>query len=75
MTRREIVIAALGFLSAVLLAVMLFVTVLGVLGRGIMGGLMDDTSGVMFFLMVFFPLYAVVIVGALAWWIFRREGG
>lgn len=75
MTRRDVVIAALGFVSAVLIIAMLFVTVLGVLGRGIMGGLMQNTSGVMFFVMVSFPIYAVLLMAALFWWIFKREGG
>ncbi|MDQ3855549.1 MAG: hypothetical protein M3281_04050 [Chloroflexota bacterium] len=74
MTRRDLVLAVLGLLSAVLIVLMLFVTVLGVVGRGLLGELMRDTHGVMFFVMVGFPLYAVVLTAALGWWIFRREG-
>ena len=75
LTRRELLLVVLGVTSAALLVLMLFVTILGVIGRGILGGLMANTHGVMFFVMVFFPLYAVVLTLALAWWIFRREGG
>ncbi len=74
MTRRELAIAVLTFLSMLLLVLMLFVTILGVVGRGVFGGLMDDTSGVMFFVMVFFPLFAVGLMAALGWWIYKREG-
>ena len=74
MTRRELVIVALSFIGVVLLVLMLFVTILGVAGRGIVGDLMRDTHGVMFFVMVFFPVFAVALLVVLSWWIFRREG-
>ena len=74
MTRRELIIVALSFIGVVLLVLMLFVTILGVAGRGIMGDLMRDTRGVMFFVMVFFPVFAVALLIVLSWWIFRREG-
>lgn len=75
MTRREIAIAVGTFLGVLLLVAMLFVTILGVLGEGLMGGLMRDASGVMFFVMVSFPLLAFAVLAALGWWIARREGG
>jgi hypothetical protein len=75
MTRREIAIAVGTFLGVLLLVAMLFVTILGVLGEGLMGGLMRDTSGVMFFVMVSFPLLAFGALAVLGWWIARREGG
>lgn len=75
MTRREIAIAIGAFLGVLLLVAMLFVTILGVLGEGLMGGLMRDTSGVMFFVMVSFPLLAFAVLAGLGWWIARREGG
>lgn len=75
MTRRDVVTVLLAVLTVVFLILMLFVTLLGLAGRGIMGRLMQNTHGVMFFLMVSFPLIAVVILLVLAWWIFRRENG
>ncbi len=74
MTRRELAVVVLTFLGVLLLVLMLFVTILGVVGRGVFGNLMDDTSGVMFFVMVFFPLFAVGLMAALGWWIYKREG-
>lgn len=75
MTRREMLIIVLTFVSMLLLVAMLFVTVLGVLGRGLMGGLMQDTGSLMFFVMVFFPVFAVLLLAVLGWWILKREGG
>ncbi len=75
LTRKEMLIAALTFVSVLLLVAMVFVTVLGVLGQGLMGGVMRESSGIMFFVMVFFPIFAVVLLAALGWWILRREGG
>ena len=69
------VVAALTFVGVLLLVAMVFVTVLGVLGRGLMGPLMRDAGGVVFFVMVSFPLLSVVLLAALGWWIVRREGG
>jgi hypothetical protein len=57
-----------------LLVLMLFITILGVVGRGALGGLMDSSNGVMFFVMVFFPLFAVALMVALGWWIYKRDG-
>ena len=75
MTRRELLLVVLGVVSAVFIVLMLFITVLGVLGRGLMGGLMRETSGVMFFVMASMPLFLTALTLALAWWIIRREGG
>ncbi len=75
MTRREMLMVVLTFVSMLLLVAMLFVTVLGVLGRGLMGGLMQDTGGLMFFVMVFFPVFAVLLLAVLGGWILKREGG
>lgn len=75
MTRRDVVTALLAVLTVVFFVLMLFVTLLGLAGRGLVGSLMQNTHGVMFFLMASFPLIAVVILLALAWWIFRRENG
>ena len=74
MTRRDFAVAALTFVGVLLLVLMLFVTVLGVVGRGVLGGLMQDTNGLMFFVMVFFPIFGVVLMAALTWWIYRRDG-
>jgi hypothetical protein len=75
LTRRELLIVALTFVGVLLLVAMLFVTILGVLGRGLMGEVMAGAHGVMFFVMVFFPLFAVGLLAALGWWILKREGG
>lgn len=74
MSRREWGLAAIAFVSMLLLVLMLFITILGVVGRGALGGLMDSSNGVMFFVMVFFPLFAVALMVALGWWIYKRDG-
>ena len=74
MNRRDLALVTLAFLGVLTLALMLFVTVLGVVGRGVFGGLMTRADGAMFGLMVSFPVLAVGLMGALAWWIYRRQG-
>lgn len=73
MTRAELLLAALGVVSGVLLVLMLFVAVLGVVGRGVLGEAMRSAHDAMIFVMAFFPLYAVVLTVALAWWIYKRD--
>lgn len=75
MTAREILIAIISFVAVLLLVTMTFVTILGVLGEGLMGGLMREANGIMLFVMVVFPIFAVVLLTALGLWIIRREGG
>ncbi len=75
MTAREILIAIISFVAVLLLVAMTFVTILGVLGEGLMGGLMREANGIMLFVMVVFPIFAVVLLTALGLWIIRREGG
>jgi hypothetical protein len=68
-------IAAISFVTVLLLVAMTFVTILGVLGKGLMGGLMREVNGVVLFVMVVFPIFAVALLIALGLWIIRREGG
>ncbi len=75
MTAREILITIISFVAVLLLVAMTFVTILGVLGEGLMGGLMREANGIMLFVMVVFPIFAVVLLTALGLWIIRREGG
>ena len=75
MTRREMLIAAISFVTVLLLVAMTFVTILGVLGKDLMGGLMREVNGVVLFVMVVFPIFAVTLLIALGLWIIRREGG
>lgn len=74
-TRREMLIAAISFVTVLLLVAMTFVTILGVLGKGLMGGLMREVNGIVLFVMVVFPIFAVALLIALGLWIIRREGG
>lgn len=74
MTRRELFVAGLAFLGVLLLVLMTFVTILGIVGRGALGGLMQRTDGVVFVVMVSFPIIAVALMGLLTWWIARRQG-
>jgi len=74
-TRREMLIAAISFVTVLLLVAMTFVTILGVLGKDLMGGLMREVNGVVLFVMVVFPIFAVALLIALGLWIIRREGG
>lgn len=75
MTAREILIAIISFVAVLLLVAMTFVTILGVLGEGLMGGLMREANEIMLFVMVVFPIFTVVLLTALGLWIIRREGG
>ncbi len=75
MTAREILIAFISSVVVLLFVAMTFVTILGVLGEGLMGELMRETNGIMLFVMVVFPIFAVVLLTALGLWIIRREGG
>ncbi|MBA2364405.1 MAG: hypothetical protein H0V86_12835 [Chloroflexia bacterium] len=75
MTRREMLIAAISFVTVLLLVAMTLVTILGVLGKDLMGGLMREVNGVVLFVMVVFPIFAVALLIALGLWIIRREGG
>ena len=75
MTARELLIAIISFVTVLLLVAMTFVTILGVLGEGLMGGLMRDANGIVLFVMVVFPIFAVILLTALGLWIIRREGG
>lgn len=75
MTARELLIAIISFVTVLLLVAMTFVTILGVLGEGLMGGLMREATGIMLFVMVVFPIFAVILLTALGLWIIRREGG
>jgi len=68
-------IAAISFVTVLLLVAMTFVTILGVLGKGLMGGLMREVNGIVLFVMVVFPIFAVALLIALGLWIIRREGG
>ncbi len=74
-TRREMLIAAISFVTVLLLVAMTLVTILGVLGKDLMGGLMREVNGVVLFVMVVFPIFAVALLIALGLWIIRREGG
>ncbi len=74
LTAREILITIISFVAVLLLVAMTFVTILGVLGEGLMGGLMREANGIMLFVMVVFPIFAVVLLTALGLWIIRREG-
>ena len=75
MTARELLIAIISFVTVLLLVAMTFVTILGVLGEGLMGGLMREANGIVLFVMVVFPIFAVILLTALGLWIIRREGG
>jgi hypothetical protein len=75
LTARELLIAIISFVTVLLLVAMTFVTILGVLGEGLMGGLMREANGIMLFVMVVFPIFAVILLTALGLWIIRREGG
>ncbi len=75
MTRRDWLIAAISVITVLLLVAMTFVTLLGVLGEGLMGGLMREAHDIVLVVMVFFPIFAVALLTALGVWIIRREGG
>jgi len=75
MSIRDVVLIILGIALAIFVVLMTYITILGVMGRGIMASLMHRTDGVMFFVMAAFPIFGVLLVLILAIWLSKREGG